>query len=358
MQTRPLLALLLPLVACGAPPAPPPAAPAPPLAVAALAPSSPTPSVVPASSAPEPSAPPPAPAAALAPDPGPAFPPPSFDAPEPKTAKPGDGAWTPLVADAAGKPPLLARAIVHPDASDRSMYAAIVAIDRRRVDLRFVAGTDEPASKSVPREHRPGVIPAADHPDLLAVFNGGFMAKHGSWGMRIGADTFLPPKDEACTVAFVNDGSLRIRTWTALAPAAATIDAFRQTPPCLLEQGALHPLLESDPKTKRWGSSETGKIAIRRSALGLDASGKTLFYGLGEWITPRGLAVAMKAAGAVDAAELDVNWSYTRFLLYGPAKPGEAPEVSETLVPKIKHASRGYVVKASERDFFYLVRRR
>jgi hypothetical protein len=350
---RSLVALALPIFACSG--APPPALPPPPPApLLASAASSPPPSAAPAPSA-APLAPP---APAPAPDLGPAFPPPSFDAPEPKTAKPGDGAWTALVADAAGKPPLLARTTVHPDPSDRFMYAAIVAIDRRRVDLRFVAGTEEPKSTGVVKEHRPGVIPAADHPDLLAVFNGGFMAKHGGWGARVGADTFVPPKDDACTVAFVNDGSLQIRTWTILSSAAASLSAFRQTPPCLLEQGTLNPLLESDPKTKRWGSSETGELTIRRSALGLDASGKTLFYALGEWITPRGLADAMRAAGAVDAAELDINWSYTRFLLYGPTRPGEVPEVTETLVPKIKHPTRGYVVKPSDRDFFYLARRR
>lgn len=347
---RGLVALALPMLACSAeaPPALPPLLPT--LLLARAASSPPPPSAAPASSA--------APPAPPAPDLGPAFPPPSVDAPEPKTAKPGDGTWTALVADAAGKPPLLVRTTVHPDPRDRFLYAAIVAIDRRRVDLHFVAGTVEPTSTSVVAEHRPGVIPASFHPDLLAVFNGGFMAKHGGWGARVGADTFLPPKDEACTIAFVNDGSLQIRTWTILAPAAASLSAFRQTPPCLLEQGTLHPLLESDSKTKRWGSSETGELTIRRSALGLDASGKTLFYGLGEGITPRGLAVAMRAAGAVDAAELDVNWSYTRFLLYGPTKPGETPEVTETLVPKIKHPSKGYVVKPSDRDFFYLARRR
>ena len=343
------LSLSLSLVACSAaqeaPALPPPTPIASPVASAAQPPPTPTPPAL---------APAPAPVA----DPGPAFPPPSFDAPEAKTAKPGDGAWTSLVEDAAGKPPLLVRTTVHPDPGDHTVYAAIVAVDRRRVDLRFLPGTLEPKSTSVPQERRSGVIPAADQPDLLAVFNGGFMAKHGGWGMKVGADTFLPPKDEACTVAFVNDGSLRIRTWTTLAPALATLAAYRQTPPCLIEQGVVNPVFEADPKTRRWGSSETGVTTIRRSALGLDATGKTLFYGLGEWITPGRLAEAMRAAGAVDAAELDVNWSYTRFLLYGPAKPGEAPEVTETLVPKIKHAPKGYVVKASDRDFFYLVRRR
>jgi hypothetical protein len=349
------LALAFPILAsCGAPQAPSLVPPPPPVASTA------TPPVPPPSTASSLARTPPVPAPAPVPvaDPGPAFPPPNFEAPEAKTAKPGDGAWTPLVPDAAGKSPLLVRTMVHPDPTDRSMYAAIVAIDRRRVDLRFLPGTDEPKSTSVPREKRSGVIPEAEQADLLAVFNGGFMAKHGGWGMRIGADTFLPPKDEACTVAFVNDGSLRIRSWTALSPAAATLTAFRQTPPCLIEQGVINPAFEADPKTRRWGSDETGKTVIRRSALGLDATGKTLFYGLGEWITPAGIAAAMRAAGAVDAAELDVNWSYTRFLLYAPAKPGEAPEVSETLVPKIKHAPKGYVVKASDRDFFYLLRRR
>lgn len=318
--------------------------PAPVLPVASVAPSLP-----PANTAP---------AAAPLPSNGRPFPPPGFAAPEPKTAKLGDGVWAPLVAAAVGEPPLAVRTIVHPDPTDRSMYAAIVAIDRRRVDLRFVAGTEEPRSPSVVKEHRTGLVPAAEQPDLLAVFNGGFMAKHGAWGMRIGDDAFLPPRDEACTVAFVNDGSLRIRTWTTLAPAAATLAWFRQTPPCLVEQGALNPVLLRDPRTRLWGTSETGELPIRRSALGIDASGETLLYGLGEWITPKGLAAAMVAAGAVDAAELDVNWSYTRFLLYRPGKPGQAPEVTETLVPKIKHATHEYVVKPAERDFFYLLRRR
>ena len=109
-------------------------------------------------------------------------------------------------------------------------------------------------------------------------------------------------------------------------------------------------------KPRRWGLSETGGVDIRRSALGVAEGGRTLLYGSGEWITPRALAEAMRAAGAVHAAELDVNWSFTRFLLYGPAPKGAAPEVTATLVPKTKHAPGLYVVKPSERDFFYLVR--
>jgi hypothetical protein len=81
-----------------------------------------------------------------------------------------------------------------------------------------------------------------------------------------------------------------------------------------------------------------------------------LFYGLGEWVTVKALADAMRAVGAVNAAQLDINWSYTRFLFFGRPSPGEPLEVTSTLIPKIKHTRQGYVSNPSERDFFYLRR--
>lgn len=184
------------------------------------------------------------------------------------------------------------------------------------------------------------------------------MVHHGGWGMMVGGDVFLPPHDDGCTVALLADGGVRIRTHTEIAGALASVVAYRQTPPCLVEQREVFPALLGDEKPRRWGMSETGAIDIRRSALGIAEGGRTLIYGLGEWITPRALAESMRAAGAVDAAELDVNWSYTRFLLYGPgASPGAPPEVTSTLIPKIKYAPGQYVKKASERDFFYLARK-
>jgi hypothetical protein len=188
--------------------------------------------------------------------------------------------------------------------------------------------------------------------------NGGFMTRHGSWGMMIGGEVFLPPHDDGCTVALYQDGSVRVRTHLELAETVPAMVAYRQTPPCLVEQRAVSPALLGDDKPRRWGLSETGGVSIRRSALGVAEGGRTLLYGFGEGIPPRALAEAMRAAGAVDAAELDVNWSYPRFLLYGPgASPQAPPEVTATLVPRSKHAPGEYVVKPVERDFFYLVRR-
>jgi hypothetical protein len=248
--------------------------------------------------------------------------------------------------------------MVHPDGAKPQVYVALVAIDLQRVGVHLVAGTQEPLNDKIPPERRPGLVPAADQPSLIAVFNGGFMTRHGSWGMAVGSDVFLPPHDEGCTVALYRDGAVRIRTHTALASSLADVVAYRQTPPCLVEQGEIQPALLGGEKPRRWGMSESGGVDIRRSAVGVLPGGRTLIYGLGEWITPRQMAEAMRAAGAVDAAQLDVNWSYTRFLLYGPpARAGEPPEVKETLVPKIKHGARQYVAKPADRDFFYLSRK-
>ncbi len=323
-----------------------------------------------AAAAPSPDPPPPI----VAPPPPP-FPPPAFTPPHARPARPEDGTWTPLGATGATGESLLYRATVHPDATRTQVHVTLVAIDLRRVVLHLVAGTLEPISPSVPSERRPGVVAAADLPALIAVMNGGFMTRHGTWGLMTGGDVFLPPHDDGCTVAMYKDGSVRIRTFRELAGPAGGVDsmgetpkpplkadpemvAFRQTPPCLVEQGAVLPALLGEDKPRRWGLSITGGVDIRRSALGLAEGGRTMIYGLGEGISPRGLAEAMRAAGAVDVAELDVNWSYTRFFLYSPgATPGAPPEITATLIPKLKHAAGQYVSKPSERDFFYLTRR-
>jgi hypothetical protein len=261
------------------------------------------------------------------------------------------------VPGAEGKEALLYRTTVHPDPNKPHVYVVIVAIDLTRVGVNLVAGTHEPLSEEVPPQHRPGLVPPADLPKLIAVMNGGFMARHGSWGMVIRGETFLPPQPEGCSVALI-DGHVEIRTHAALTHKPSEIRALRQTPPCLVERGKVNPVLLGAEKPRAWGMSETGGIDIRRSALGVSSDGRTLFYGLGEWVTPRQMAETMHAAGALDVAELDVNWSYTRFLLYGPGpSPQSPPEVTDTLIPKTKHAPGQYVRKPAERDFFYLVRR-
>lgn len=285
-----------------------------------------------------------------------AFPPAVFPARFERVARPGDGVWTPLaeLASRTGAP-VAVRSVVHPHPVKRFTAVELVAFDLRRVEVRLVAGTAEPESAAVAPGRRTGLVPASDLKRLIAVFNGGFQARHGHYGMRVGDDVFLPPIDDACTLGLRRDGRAIVGEWSSKVRSLEhDLIAWRQTPPCLVANGVTHPLLDASGAARRWGISIEGKLEIRRSAVGVDASGTILYFGIGEEVTPKDLAEAMKAAGAVDAAELDINWSYTRFLVYGAPDGGEVPEVVFTLLPKMKYGRGEYVSRPATRDFFYV----
>ena len=287
-----------------------------------------------------------------------AFTPAPFAPPFAEVAGPADGQWL-AIADpnAPNEPPRLYKTAVHPDPRRRYAAVAVVALDLERLDLTLVAGTVEPASPAVPSFLRPGLVPAARFGDLVAAFNGGFKAMHGHYGMMLDGRTFVAPRDTSCTVALYKDGSLRVRTWTAVKDSLAGMAAYRQTPPCLVEEGSVADTLLAAEDAKGWGESVSGETTIRRSALGLDRAGTTLFYAIGESVTAGSLARAMKAAGAENAAQLDVNVSFPRFVLYGRHKATELPTATSSLIPDIAYARHEYVGKPEGRDFFYLTRK-
>ena len=128
------------------------------------------------------------------------------------------------------------------------------------------------------------------------------------------------------------------RTWSSMKETASDMTGYRQTPPCLVEQGKVHDALKSVEYNKNWGATVSGDtVGIRRSAIGLDKDGRTLFYGLGEACTAQALAHAMHAVGADYAAQLDVNYSYPRFLFYTKTDTADPPAVSSALIPGIKY---------------------
>ncbi len=288
----------------------------------------------------------------------PAFAPEPLEPPVPSVAAPGDGRWI-AIADprAPDDAPAMYKTVVHPDARRSYAAVAVVALDLDRLGLRLVAGTLEPESSVVPRSERPGLVPADQLGDLVAAFNGGFKAEHGHYGMMLGGRTFLPPRPSSCTVAMYRSGAVRIRTFTALRDTVGEMSAYRQTPPCLVEEGRVNDTLLTAEDAVGWGVSVGGGTVIRRSAIGLDHGGKTLLYAIGESVTAGTLARAMKAAGAENAAQLDVNQAYPRFVLYTAAAPNEAPRVASALIPDIVYSRSEYVGKAEWRDFFYVTRK-
>ena len=285
-----------------------------------------------------------------------AFLPKAFDPPVAKVAGRTDGQWL-AVADPDGPgDPLFFKTLVHPDAKRSYAAVAVVAIDLARLNLSLAAGTVEPVSPVVSREQRPGLVPADALADLVAAFNGGFKAEHGHYGMMVDGVVLLPPRERACTIAITDEGAVHIAG--ALDPELArSVRSSRQTPPCLVEDGELDDRLVAADDSKRWGAAVGGATVIRRSALGVSADGKTLFYGLGDSVTAGALARAMKAAGADDAAQLDVNAAYPRFLFYAHPKD-EPPAVDSPLIPDLKFGPHEYVREPEPRDFFFLTRKR
>ena len=69
-------------------------------------------------------------------------------------------------------------------------------------------------------------------------------------------------------------------------------------------------------------------------------------------LTARTLAAGMSHAGAVDIAQLDINWSYPRFVVF---QTGEAGELESTsLLRGFNVGADDYLREANPRDFFYV----
>jgi hypothetical protein len=280
------------------------------------------------------------------------FPPPPATAPFSTVAHPADGRWGAI----PGMPTSLARTLLHPDPARSYAAVAVVALDLRRVALRSQPGTEEPISSALPRSARHGLVEASDVGRLLAAWDGGFKTMHGHFGMMTRRVVLLPPLPGSCTVAFLPNDEVRIATWTALASSEPKMTGFRQGPPCLVESGTVNPAVDAAHGVE-WGAAVDGATIIRRSAMGIDERGETLFVGIGESVSTRALAEGMRAAGARAAVEMDVNYSYVRFLLYGDpgARPRGVRPRALPLVPHLLFSSEEYVDEPSPRDFFYAV---
>ncbi len=283
------------------------------------------------------------------------FPPRAGSAPFHEVAQRLDGAW----AAVPGAPASMARTLLHTDPTRPYSAVAVVALDLNRIDIHWQVGLQEPISEALPRLRRTGLIPPSDVRWVLAAWDGGFKTMHGHYGSMLDGVTLLAPLERSCTVALYRDGTVRIARWTALSKTEPDMRAFRQTPPCLVESGQVNAEVDA-ARGQAWGAAVDGATIIRRSAMGIDASHRVLFVGIGESVSTRALADAMKAAGAEAAAELDVNYAYVRFLIYGDPAQRTAHQVPRAtpLIPQLLFWPSEYVRLALTRDFFYATERR
>jgi hypothetical protein len=271
-------------------------------------------------------------------------------------ASPLDGKWMPIAERSkAGGSSSMHLTLLHPDRRRPYAELFVIAIDLDRTRLYAVPGTREPWSTAggPGKYRRNGLVPNRDQGKLLGAFNGGFKTVHDQYGMAVDGITLVPPRHFACTIAAGRNGELKVRTWKRLETPREDFSWWRQTPPCLYENGQLHPGLKSDD-SRAWGAALKGNTVIRRSALGLSRNGRTLYVGISNATTARTLAAGMHHAGAWDVAQLDINWSYPKFAVFRENPSGQLQ--ASSLIGGFTVQPDDYLRAASPRDFFYLVR--
>jgi hypothetical protein len=272
----------------------------------------------------------------------------------------GDGSWVPVADTVQAGSPILFKTLIHPDRDRPWAEVFVVAVDLRQAELHLVAGSVEPiATVAESRKiDRPAVIPKEHHEALLAAFNGGFKMEHGRWGMRVGDHTLIEAHKYGCTVALHKrtgheGGELEIAPWSDVESREKDLLWWRQTPPCMYRAGKRHGGLW-DPDARGWGAALEGDTVIRRSAIGLDDKRTTLFVSVTNHTSAQALANAMHHAGAVDVAQLDVNWSFPKFVTFPKSDSGQREPVS--LFEGFKIEEGEYIREPARRDFFYLTR--
>jgi hypothetical protein len=261
----------------------------------------------------------------------------------------GEGIWQPYLYDLDGNI-VAQRTFLQPDPERPYAVVAIVAFDLNRTRLNFVLGFNEPSVPDGPRGD--GLIPEADRQPgiLLAAFNGGFRAANGHFGAMADGVVALPPKDDFATVGIYQRGEVRIGNWGEEISDTPDLKAWRQNCSLIIQDGEISPKVYSNSITD-WGASISNQIVTRRSGLGLNQSGKTLYYFAGPDLSMPVLAETMLAVGVHDGMLLDINHFWVHFTAIHAL---EGALVAEPLLPDdmIDHIDR--YLNPSPVDFFYI----
>ena len=261
---------------------------------------------------------------------------------------PGEGQWAPYFTDSQGHM-VAYRTFVQPDPGRPYTIAAIAAVDLVQTRLHYMLGFAEPKSDVV--KNRTGTIPEEDRKPgiLLAAFNGGFLTVHGQYGVMVNGKTLTPMREGFGTLAIFQDGRVQIGVWGTDLTSYDGITVLRQNGPMIIEDGKINPQTGNDTP-EYWGYTVHGEVATWRSAVGLSADGKTLYYAVGASMTISSLAQALKAAGMDAAIQLDINYYWVLFctIRFDKNTPTALP-----LLAEMKDGRDRYLHK-SERDYFYL----
>jgi hypothetical protein len=262
----------------------------------------------------------------------------------------GAGVWRGVPLDAFPGKIVMADTFVNPDPQRSYAFVTLVKMDMSQLRLWAVAGTQEPGGKV--GKPGPGVVPAFVQKtgSLISAFNGGFQYSDGQYGMIVGATTYVPLKKNLATLVAYADGRVEIVNYEGQNLGKGVV-FVRQNCPMLIENGVIATTDQSNKSL--WGRTVNPGIYTWRSGLGVTAHGN-LIYAVGNSLTPTTLAAALKAAGAVNAMQLDINPYWVRFDIFNGYQNGHYSDFS--IMKGMQDGSYNYL-HGYQKDFFYITKK-
>ncbi len=277
-------------------------------------------------------------------------PPPSASASSSQSASPSPSPTpspTPTIPPPRGAPGAWVTAVSHlgrPEIQTQTISAGgstvvVMRADTYTTRLVLHAGYEDPGGD----QWLAGpAISAAERPDVVAAFNGGFRLNLGLGGFLVlgrGAGAIQPGLASVVTYA---DGTSNIGTWGHDVPAPGKkIISVRQNLGMLVDNGV--PAADVD-EYGPWGATLGGGFAVARSGLGIDRFGNIMWAG-SSFATPRAIATALIQAGAVRGMQLDINPMWVDAFTFPNA-------VTQQLVLPTQYRQVGTYLTPYNRDYF------
>jgi hypothetical protein len=260
----------------------------------------------------------------------------------------GEGIWTPI--PEATKEAALAQTIFRPDKERPYAVVTIVKMDMNSLIISASAGLKDPGGVEKPGA---GIVPKyiQNTNRLLVGFNGGFQGKDGNYGMIVDKTEYLPLLKNLGTIITYKNTKPQIIKYTGK-KLDKTVSAARQNGPLLIENAAIV-ASSSAWNMQTWGLTTTNSMYTWRSGIGVTKDGH-LLYACGPSLVPETLATALKAAGAINAMQLDINPVWVRFVLFHPLGKGEYAYTP--LLTSMVNGGEQYL-HGYQRDFFYVFKK-
>jgi Phosphodiester glycosidase len=263
---------------------------------------------------------------------------------------PQEGVWQPIENAQFPHEAVLARTFIRPDSTRSYALVSLVKMNMKDLRLGLVAGTYYPGGPygKFGKGYIPVDIQKAN--ELVAAFNGGFMAKDGQYGMIVGDTTYVPLRQNLATLLIYANGDIKLIDYQGQ-PLPPTVIAVRQNGAFLIHDGIISPYIEKSTDT--WGRTTTDSMYTWRSGIGITKNGN-LIYAVGNSLSPTTLAKALKAAGAVEAMQLDINPYWVRYIIY--YSMGNGNYQYYPLLKVMQNGGYDYL-HGYNKDFFYLYKK-